>query len=1403
MGGWRTMSASQLLDDLTQNGVYLWAEGDKLRFRAPKGVLTEELRDRLTAHKLELLAILQTPISTAEFTLVHAPEERYQPFPLTDLQQAYALGGSNFFDLGNVSAHFYVEFAVTNLDIERLNLAWQRLIERHEMLRAVILPDAQQQILETVPPFAVEVIDLRGQKEAEQQIAAMRQQMKDNGPSLDKYPLFEVRVQLLNEERAQLHISISLLICDALSGGFVFQDLYQFYLNPQAQLPALNLSFRDYILTLNQRRQTAAYQKARDYWWPRLSEIPPAPELPLAKSPSAIEKPTFTRWQGQLAPAVWQQFKTRVSQLGLTPAAAICAAYATILTTWSKNQKLTVNILYFNREPLHPQVYQVLGNCSSTLLLTVDHTQSESFAAQAKRLQEQLWSDLEHTAVTGVEVLGELNRMQGGTARAAMPCTFASALGLGNRDTQTNAAGEQDWQVICNGLLQTPFVLLDHQIVEENGALLLNWDAVEEAFPSGLMAQMFDAYQLLLHRLAESDNTWQTTTEWLIPEAQLQQRAAVNATNTTIPTQLLHELFVEQATQHPQKLAIAASQLTLTYAELDRLSNYIGRQLRDLGARPNQLVAVVMEKGWEQLVAVLGILKSGAAYLPIDPSLPQERLSWLLDNAEVAIAFTQPQLEANLSFATQVKWLTIDDSTLVQASTKLPLPSIQTPEDLAYVIYTSGSTGTPKGVMIDHRGAANTILDINQRFGVTAEDRVFAISSLSFDLSVYDIFGTLAAGGTIIMPDAQGSRDPVHWLDVLQREQVTVWNSAPALMKLLVEYAGDRCDRLPSSLRLVMMSGDWIPVTLPEQIHSLGNNVQVISLGGATEASIWSIFYPIETIDPSWTSIPYGKPLSNQSFHILDEALQPRPDWVPGQIYIGGIGLAQGYWRDPAKTQASFIHHPRTGERLYRTGDLGRYLPDGNIEFLGRIDFQVKIRGYRIEIGEVETVLQQNPAIRSVAVSAVGKQRDEKQLVAYIVFEQEQSITSLELRSYLQQKLPEYMIPSMFMFMDSLPLSSNGKVDRRALPDPEQSQADLGAIVPPRDSLELQLVQIWQEILKLPEVGITNNFFELGGTSIQAVRLMTQIHKLFAQNLPLSTLFQGGTVEHLARTLRESSDSSVPWSPLVSIQPSGSQPPFFCVHPAGGNVLCYMDLSRRLGADQPFYGLQAVGMDGEQPPFTTIEDMAAYYIAAIRTVQPQGPYSIGGWSFGGIAALEIAQQLRQQGEEVNMLVLIDCPAPLSSEDLDEATLAAWFIQDLEGRFDVDATRLQQLQQLDTAQQLNYILEQARLLHLVPPDAGVEQVNYLFEVFKCNMRAIESYTPRSYEGLATLLRAENQPPENPTDPALDWHKLLTNLEVRWIPGNHYTMVREPDVQTLATQLRACLAVMNNWQPGRYN
>jgi amino acid adenylation domain-containing protein len=530
-----------------------------------------------------------------------------------------------------------------------------------------------------------------------------------------------------------------------------------------------------------------------------------------------------------------------------------------------------------------------------------------------------------------------------------------------------------------------------------------------------------------------------------------------------------------------------------------------------------------MDKGWEQVVAVLGVLVSGAAYLPIDPALPTERLWYLLENGQVELALTQPWLDESLEWPAGVQRLRVEDAAWAGVD-EGPLAAVQGPQDLAYVIFTSGSTGQPKGVMIDHRGAVNTILDINRRFGVGPEDRVLALSALNFDLSVYDIFGLLAAGGLVVMPDAGTTRDPAHWAEWLRREQVTLWDTVPALMEMLVEHVGGRGEALPASLRLALLSGDWVPLTLPERIEALASGeVQVISLGGATEASIWSILYPIERVEPTWKSIPYGRPMVNQRFHVLNEWLSPCPVWTPGQLYIGGLGLAQGYWRDEAKTQASFFCHPRTGERLYRTGDLGRYLPDGNIEFLGREDLQVKVRGHRIELGEIEAALEQHPGVQNGVVVAVGEPRGDKYLVAYVVPEgKENGPTAADIRGYLKEKLPEYMVPPAFVFLDELPLTSNGKVNRKALPAPDQVRLEQERpFEAPRNPLEEVLVGICSELLGVEQVGIHDNFFELGGNSLLAASLASRILNTFQVELLLPSLFEMPTVAGLAQAIEE------------------------------------------------------------------------------------------------------------------------------------------------------------------------------------------------------------------------------------------------------------------------------------------
>jgi amino acid adenylation domain-containing protein len=618
----------------------------------------------------------------------------------------------------------------------------------------------------------------------------------------------------------------------------------------------------------------------------------------------------------------------------------------------------------------------------------------------------------------------------------------------------------------------------------------------------------------------------------LFPRRQLEQRTAINATTKPVAGELLHELFEKQAQKTPQQIAVVSGDVRLTYSELTQMSRKLGRQLRKMGAKPNSLVAIVMEKGWEQIVAALSILQSGAAYVPIDSNLPPERLFQLLKNTEADLVLTQPGLNETLVWPPDIQKLSVVRMT-DQAGLDGPLDPAQTADDLAYVIYTSGSTGLPKGVMIDHRGAVNTIVDLNERFGVSPRDKILALSSLSFDLSVYDVFGMLAAGATIVIPEASASRDPARWAELTQREAVTLWNSVPALMEMFVEYVSGRTEKLPSSLRVILLSGDWIPLTLPNQIKALADEIQLISLGGATEASIWSILYPIENVDPSWKSIPYGRPMINQSFHVLNDLLEPCPVWVSGQLYIGGIGLAKGYWRDLEKTAAKFIIHPGTGERLYQTGDLGRYFPDGNIEFLGREDFQVKIRGFRIELGEIEAAISLHPEVRSVVVTAIGKTTADRSLAAYVVLEREKAAVlpgenpaagpagsqlgfEARLKEFLAEKLPEHMIPSVIVLLDALPLTPNGKVDQRSLPKPDR--VDLNPAndqATPRTEVEKVLAGIFQDILRISTVGIHDDFFALGGDSVTAIQLVSRANKKGYQLLPIM-VFRQPTIAALA-----------------------------------------------------------------------------------------------------------------------------------------------------------------------------------------------------------------------------------------------------------------------------------------------
>ena len=1021
-------------------------------------------------------------------TIVPAPASRHEPFPLTDLQRAYWLGRADYFELGNIGCHVYVEIELPGVDRRRLRAAWQKLINRHEMLRAIIRDDGLQQILPHTPPYDISHLDLRDadQSTADFELAAIRDRMSHQVFSPDRWPLFEVHTTEL-KDRTLLHFSCDLLFIDVWSLQILHGELIQLAYQRTARLAPLEISFRDYVLSAAQQHDSKSYRRAEEYWLRRLDTLPPAPKLPLAKSPVAITQPRFVRREAMLDDEVWRKLKNRSAKARTSLSGTLLAAFARVLAAWSQSPHFTLNTTLFQRASLHPQVHRLVGDFTSILLLEIRDGATTPFDVLAKRIAAQFRSDLRHREYGGLHLLHELAKRGDPDRPQSMPVVFTSALSPRMPGWQSaDHVGE-----ITYGVSQTPQVYLDHQVYQRGGHLYLSWDAVEELFPPGLLDDMFGAYCGFLRRLALDDEAWRETQADLLPSAQAAQRAVVNDTSGSLPQGLLHEPFLEQVRKRPDHTAIATWARRLSYEDVHRHARRLARRLLQLGAGPDRLVAIVMEKGWEQVVGAIAVLEAGGAYLPVDPDLPQERRWLLLRQGQVKIVLTQPCIAERLEWPPGVQCLSVDWQNPGQVEQiDEPFRSPARENDLAYVIFTSGSTGEPKGVMIEHRSALNTVLDINERFEVRADDRILALSSLSFDLSVYDIFGALAAGATIVMPHPMSAREPGDWADLVRQERVTIWNSVPALLEMWVGHLEGR--QKDHSIRLALLSGDWIPVGLPDRARAALPGLQLVSLGGATEASIWSIAYPISAVGKDWRSIPYGQPLLNQQMHVLNEEMTPCPTWVPGQIYIAGIGLARGYWRDEAKTRGQFVSHPQSGERLYRTGDVGRYLPDGNIEFLGREDDQVKVQGYRIELGEIEATLERHPKVKSAVVTAVGERAAAKHLVAYVVTD---AANVEDLAEYLRQNLPEYMVPAVWQELDALPLTTNWKVNRKALPSVARPQSIHAQPAEPQPDALTRISALIAQELALPSVDPAKNLLTLGATSMDLVRIVGRLQK--------------------------------------------------------------------------------------------------------------------------------------------------------------------------------------------------------------------------------------------------------------------------------------------------------------------
>ncbi len=1069
----------------------------------------------MTAEQLALFSKLaaQKGLNSRREKTSQAEKASPLEFPMTDVQRAYWIGRTAGVMLSGVASHGYQEFDCGALDVNRLQTAWNRVIARHDMLRAIVSREGMFRILPVTPPFVWEVEDLRSLSTEDKncRLEIRRQTLSHRVPDLSQWPVILLGASLVSDDFVRIHLSCDAVMADVYSLGICLRELGHYYKHPDQELPQPGMTFGSYVEEIKKREQSPLYQQCRAYWQQRLTELPLAPQLPLAENKP--EKQRFQRLRANLRHEEWAAFKALCGHYALTPSVVLFAAFSAVVGQWARQSDFCLNVTLFNRESENPAIENVVGDFTSTMLTAARSMRpGEAFVDYARALDAEFWRSLEHSAYSGVRVLQDLSELH--RRPLLMPIVFTSAIGAGNvgdiLDTDNGVLGKASYTIT-----QTPQIWLDHQVLEENCTLVYNWDVVDGIFEKNALAAMFESYGRFVAMLAAPSANWLAALEVPLPETQVSRRKR-SEPEFLYDDRMLHQGFLDHAEAAPEKTALIAPNCTLTYGELYSAAASVAQRLQSVlpEETKNVLVAVALPKSWQQIAAVLGVMLTGAAYVPIDPDWPlARRLAVLTQGISAAIV----EKESLASDWADIPQVTLEPEALHNTFAASMGISFQkyTPDRLAYVIFTSGTTGTPKGVMMSHEAVQNTIHDINSRFAISSADSVFALSALSFDLSVYDIFGVLGAGGHLVLPACNEYRDPSAWVKRLGEHPVTLWNSVPALWQMFVEY-GEPLNHMP---RLALLSGDWIPIRLAKESMRFSPQTRLVSLGGATEAAIWSIAYPMSPEDPpsGWRSIPYGKALAYQTVEVLHENLTPCPDDVTGELFIGGRGLALGYLGDAALTASKFIAHPQTGERLYRTGDLGRWRSNGQIEFLGRRDTQVKIGGFRIELGEVEAALSSLPGVAAAVADVRPVANGADALVAYIV---PQDITARpvpdDLRTALRAVLPAYMVPQRYLMLDRLPLSGNGKVDRKHLPVPS---AETAAGHETGTELEERIREIIARHLGITSFGLDEKFFDLGATSLLMVKIHRDLNEALPKHIALIQLFETPSVRTLARAI--------------------------------------------------------------------------------------------------------------------------------------------------------------------------------------------------------------------------------------------------------------------------------------------
>jgi len=1063
----------------------------------------------LLAHQLHHAAeTLATPIRV---DLVPTQPERESTggaadsdlIPLLSLQQAYCAGRGDSFELGNVAGHVYAEFDATGLDLARLEDAWRRLVGRHEALRVVVNDDGQQ-ILDQMPAWSMPVTELLNAIDTETTLTTVREEMSHAVMPLGHWPMFDLRCSRTSADTVRVHLSLDLLVVDATAILVLFDEWRRLYERDDVALPP-TLGIRAGTRQVRALSLSSRYAVDADYWDSRVRDMPAAPILPTRTWSAKATHPRFVRHHGSLTASQWGHFKANATRAGVTPTTALLAAYGDVLAHWSEEPIFTVSMT----RTLHGAGGgAAVGPFSSFTPTTID-TRLGTFGERAAQLQQRVLQDLEHDLVDGVEVIRRLVKTHRGTPGEAMlPVVFTPVLG----DLRVlDWLGEQSW-----GITQTPQVCLDHQAFLRDGALDFHWDSADDLFPGGMVADMLAAYQRHLSLLADCNDWSEFVVDDLQPPLHKSLVDGVNTTASTPKDLRLEELFAEQVTLHPGSPSVIAGRRVLTYRELATRAAAASELLRTLGVEPGDVVGLCLEYGWEQAVAVLGVLGCGGIFAPVSPELPAQRRTELLARLAPKAVLTQSRIAPSLDG--------LDDSRIIAVDAIAVAPEHQAPrgrsgstDDVACLIFTSGSTGTPRPVQLTHRAIVNAVTATTERYELDEKCRVLAVTDLQHDMALFDLWGPLSVGGAVVCLPHRARRDPSTWLDQMEQHHVTGWNSVPTTLQMLLEQAEQSGRGLPPDLRLILVGGDWIPLEMPARTRALATDVQFVSVGGPTESTLWSIWHDVRDADAELGSIPYGLPLPNLSYHVLDDRDRERPVWAVGEVCCAGVGVSPGYWRDPAATAEKFWTHPVSGLRMLRSGDLGRRRPDGTIQLMGRRDTQLKIDGIRIDLREVETELERLPGVGSCVVTSVPDATGRPELVAHVVCDHSAappaSDWSLQLRADLLRRLPVAMIPTKFRAVPSLPITENHKLDRALLarqesdrPDEEELPSGEPASQP--TDLAARIRDLICEATGLPRHTLDRDLAGEALTSLQMVRVANHLEEALGDRPGIEQMFR-------------------------------------------------------------------------------------------------------------------------------------------------------------------------------------------------------------------------------------------------------------------------------------------------------